>query len=93
MSVKQGSDELIDISVLQIQEKDEDISKLIRLEHLDWSLDISLDPDVNSLMFQAIVQPNKWLAIGYSNALLETKIIEWAVPAQNAPSLYSVYKG
>ena len=48
---------------------------LITVEHSEWTLDIGRDLKSDSLIFQVIIQPNRWLAIGLSNDLLETKII------------------
>ena len=45
------------------------------IEHSEWTLDIGSDLGTDSLIFHVVVQPNRWLAIGLSNDLLETKII------------------
>ena len=56
------------------------------IEHSEWTLDIGSDLGSDSLIFHVVVQPNRWLAIGLSNDLLETKIIQWVSPAKSIGS-------
>ena len=63
-----------DLKVMQ-GPRDDSNEETITVEHSEWTLDIDLDLKSDSLIFQVVIQPNRWLAIGLSNDLLETKII------------------
>ena len=47
------------------------------LTHTDWTLTMSLDLEAEGLIFKTIIAPNKWLAIGLANNLLNADIIKW----------------
>ena len=71
-----------DEQLIQGHKADFDIEKDIVLEYLDWTLDIRPDLATNSLVFQAVIAPNRWLAIGLQNSnLLDKDIIQWINPA------------
>ena len=38
---------------------------------------MSLDLEAEKLIFKTIIAPNKWLAIGLANNLLDADIIKW----------------
>ena len=51
----------------------------IELEHADWSVKMSVDPEAEELIFKTIIAPNTWLAIGLADNLLNADIIQWVV--------------
>jgi hypothetical protein len=43
----------------------------------DWTLKINVDIDSQELIFETVLAPNKWLAIGLAYDLLEADIMQW----------------
>ena len=38
---------------------------------------INFDPEADELLFNTVMGPNKWLAIGLANNLIESDVIQW----------------
>ena len=68
--------ELIDIQVDfggegDVVNKDYDIA----FTHADWTLTIVFDLEADELIFNTVLGPNRWLALGLSNNLLNADVI------------------
>ena len=50
---------------------------LITADDLTWSLKINYDADFQELIFDTVMAPNMWLAIGLANNLVEADVIKW----------------
>jgi len=50
---------------------------LITADDLTWSLKINYDADFRELIFDTVMAPNMWLAIGLANNLVEADVIKW----------------
>ena len=48
-----------------------------KLIHSDWTMTINFDPEADELLFNTVMGPNKWLAIGLANNLIESDVIQW----------------
>ena len=38
---------------------------------------INFDPEADELLFNTVIGPDKWLAIGLANNLIESDVIQW----------------
>jgi len=52
-----------------------DSDVVISADDLTWTLKVDYDADTRELIFDTVVAPNMWLAIGFSNDLLEADVI------------------
>ena len=69
-------DELIDTQVDFGEAEGEDYD--CKLTNAHWSMTINFDPANDELLFNIVMGPNKWLAIGFANNLIESvDIIQW----------------
>ena len=72
--------QLIDIQVDYADESKD----YVTFTHTDWALTMWLDPEAEEIIFKTILSPNKWLAIGLANNLLDADIIQWVSGAEGA---------
>lgn len=68
-------DELVDTLVDYGEGDDQDYD--CKLINADWSMTITFDTENDELLFNTVMEPNKWLAIGLANNLIESDIIQW----------------
>ena len=68
-------DELVDTLVDYGKGEGEDYD--CKLTNADWSMTITFDPENDEILFNTVIEPNKWLAIGLANNLIESDIIQW----------------
>ena len=47
----------------------------VQLTNTDWSMTIFFNLEANELVFETVMRPNKWLAIGLANNLLDADVI------------------
>ena len=69
--------ELVDTQVDYGEGEGEDKGYDLKLIHSEWSLEINFDAEADELLFKTVMGPNKWLAIGLSNNLIESDVIQW----------------
>ena len=50
--------------------------------HVDWTLSLDLDVQEKELIFNAVLTPDKWLAIALSRNFIETDIVQWIAGAE-----------
>lgn len=68
---KKDEQELVNASVNFEGEDD------VTISNDDWTLTMNLDVESRELIFNVIIAPNKWLAIGLANDFFNADVIQW----------------
>ena len=71
--LQEQAQELIDTQVDYGGE--ENTSYDVSFTHSDWTMTLDFDLEADRLIFNTVLGPNKWLAIGLANNLIDSDVI------------------
>ena len=55
----------------------EEKSEFVELTNGYWTMTINFDLEAQELIFKTILRTNKWLAVGFSDSLINAAVIQW----------------